>query len=59
MLDPAELRDAESARLAGGDVMRLPQPRLLVIEDDTLHRMMICRVAARAGYAPAGAASLR
>jgi two-component system, chemotaxis family, chemotaxis protein CheY len=33
------------------------QPRLLVIEDDTLHRMMICRVAANAGYVPAGAAS--
>ena len=33
------------------------QPRLLVIDDDNLHRMIICRVAARAGYAPAGAAT--
>ncbi len=33
------------------------KPRLLVVEDDTLHRMMICRVAATAGYVPAGAAS--
>jgi DNA-binding response OmpR family regulator len=32
-------------------------PRLLVVDDDTLHRMIICRVAAKAGYAPAGAAS--
>jgi DNA-binding response OmpR family regulator len=32
-------------------------PRLLVVEDDTLHRMMICRVAANAGYVPAGAAT--
>jgi DNA-binding response OmpR family regulator len=33
------------------------KPRLLVVEDDTLHRMMICRAAAVAGYAPAGAAT--
>ena len=32
-------------------------PRLLVIDDDNLHRMIICRTAAKAGYAPAGAAS--
>jgi DNA-binding response OmpR family regulator len=31
--------------------------RLLVIDDDTLHRMVICRVAAKAGYLPAGAAT--
>ena len=57
MLDPAELRDANRQGSAGGDVMRLPQSRLLVIEADTLNRMMICRVAARAGYAPAGAST--
>jgi DNA-binding NtrC family response regulator len=33
------------------------KPRLLAIDDDNLHRMIICRVAARAGYAPAGAAT--
>jgi CheY-like chemotaxis protein len=38
-----------------GDVT--PRPRLLAIDDDTLQRMVICRVAARAGYLPAGAAS--
>jgi two-component system, chemotaxis family, chemotaxis protein CheY len=32
-------------------------PRLLVIDDDNLHRMIICRAAAKAGYAPAGAAT--
>jgi len=32
-------------------------PRLLAIDGDTLQRMVICRVAARAGYLPAGAAS--
>src|ERR1700684_1034017 len=32
-------------------------PRLLVIDDDNLHRMIICRVAAKAGFLPAGAAS--
>jgi two-component system, chemotaxis family, chemotaxis protein CheY len=31
--------------------------RLLVIDDDYLHRKIICRVAAKAGYAPAGAAT--
>ena len=30
-------------------------PRLLVIDDDYLHRKIICRVAAKAGFAPAGA----
>lgn len=34
-----------------------PPPRLLVIDDDSLHRMIICRAAAKSGYAPAGAAS--
>jgi DNA-binding response OmpR family regulator len=32
-------------------------PRLLVVDDDYLHRKIICRVAAKAGYAPAGAAT--
>jgi two-component system chemotaxis response regulator CheY len=57
MLDPAELRDASRQGSGGDDVMRLSQSRLLVIEADTLNRMMICRVAARAGYAPAGAST--
>ena len=32
-------------------------PRLLVIDDDTLHRMIICRASAKCGYVPVGAAS--
>jgi DNA-binding response OmpR family regulator len=38
----------------------LAQPavlRLLVIDDDNLHRMIICRVAGKAGYLPVGVAS--
>jgi two-component system chemotaxis response regulator CheY len=57
MLNPADLLGAKRQGFVGGDVVRLSQPRLLVIEDDTLHRMMICHVAASAGYAPAGAAT--
>ena len=33
------------------------KPRLLAIDDDNLHRMIICRVADKAGYVPAGAAT--
>jgi two-component system, chemotaxis family, chemotaxis protein CheY len=43
--------------LAGANVAKPARPRLLVIDDDKLHRMIICRVAAKAGYAPAGAAT--
>jgi two-component system, chemotaxis family, chemotaxis protein CheY len=32
-------------------------PRLLVVDDDSLHRMVVCRAAAKAGYLPAGAAT--
>ncbi len=31
---------------------RHTMPRLLVIDDDNLHRMIICRVAAKAGFLP-------
>ena len=41
---------------AAGSVRRAA-PRLLVIDDDNLHRMIICRAGAKAGYLPAGAAS--
>jgi CheY-like chemotaxis protein len=49
-------------QVSGGSPAAAPQaaedsalPRLLVIDDDYLHRKIICRVAAKAGYAPAGA----
>jgi len=35
----------------------LALPRLLVIDSDNLHRMIICRAADKAGYIPAGAAN--
>jgi two-component system, chemotaxis family, chemotaxis protein CheY len=43
--------------LAQAAAARSVLARLLVIDDDNLHRMIICRVAAKAGYLPAGAAS--
>ena len=41
---------------AAGTTQQMP-PRLLVVDDDNLHRMIICRAAAKVGYLPAGAAS--
>jgi CheY-like chemotaxis protein len=32
-------------------------PRIMVVDDDTVHRMVICRVAAKVGYEPVEAAS--
>lgn len=45
------IREGSVAAVAGKTA-----PRLLVIDDDSLHRMVICRAAAKAGYLPAGAA---
>jgi two-component system, chemotaxis family, chemotaxis protein CheY len=53
MLEPGNL--ATSNNINAAEIGA--RPRLLAIEDDTLHRMMICRVAANAGYVPAGAAT--
>jgi two-component system, chemotaxis family, chemotaxis protein CheY len=57
MLEQAELLVPDQDGLAGANVAEPAQPRLLVIDDDTLHRMIICRIAAKAGYSPAGAAT--
>jgi DNA-binding response OmpR family regulator len=35
----------------------LAVPRILVIDSDNLHRMIVCRAADKAGYIPAGAAN--
>ena len=35
----------------------VPAPRLLVIDTDNLHRMIVCRTADKAGFVPAGAAN--
>jgi CheY-like chemotaxis protein len=40
------------------DQSALPAPRVLVIDRDNLHRMIICRAADRAGCVPAGAANI-
>jgi two-component system, chemotaxis family, chemotaxis protein CheY len=55
MLEQPDLTETGQDSLA-----RLAPPatlRLLVIDDDNLHRMVICRVAGKAGYLPVGAAS--
>jgi two-component system, chemotaxis family, chemotaxis protein CheY len=53
----SEVRQDDPAHAAMMRPARSAVPRLLVIDDDNLHRMIICRVAVRAGYLPAGAAS--
>jgi two-component system, chemotaxis family, chemotaxis protein CheY len=57
MLDQAASLVSDRDGLAGANVAKPARPRLLVIDNDKLHRMIICRVAAKAGYAPAGAAT--
>jgi two-component system, chemotaxis family, chemotaxis protein CheY len=59
-LDIVVVEPERSAKAGEQDAAQAPQsdaalPRLLVIDDDYLHRKIICRVAAKAGYAPAGA----
>lgn len=57
MLEQSELPPSGQVNTAPAQAARSETPRLLVIDDDNLHRMIICRTAAKAGYAPAGAAS--
>ena len=57
MLEPAQSLEAEVDGAAVAQAASLGASRLLVIDDDNLHRMIICRVAAKAGYLPAGAAT--
>jgi two-component system, chemotaxis family, chemotaxis protein CheY len=57
MFEQSELRVASQADSTHADGVRRTPPRLLVIDDDNLHRMIICRAAAKAGYVPAGAAT--
>jgi DNA-binding response OmpR family regulator len=49
MLEEVKPTEAEEAGLAAGDAAPVA-PRLLVIDDDHLHCMIICRVAAKAGF---------
>ncbi len=57
MLEPGRSLEANEENLAAAPATPVGTPRLLVIDDDNLHRMIICRVAAKVGYAPAGAAT--
>jgi two-component system, chemotaxis family, chemotaxis protein CheY len=57
MLEQSGLREAGPEDLVRPGAAPSAAPRLLVLDDDNLHRMIICRVAAKAGFLPAGAAS--
>ena len=59
MLEQARLPDLDQEDLAAAGVARPVAPRLLVIDDDHLHRMIICRVAAKAGYTAGRSGKLR
>jgi DNA-binding NtrC family response regulator len=56
MLEQARSFEAdEVSRAPVGETT--PAPRLLVVDDDNLHRMIICRTAAKAGFLPASGSS--
>jgi len=55
MLEQGRPLDSDQMRSSGENAAQPALPRLLVIDDDKLHRMIVCRAAAKAGYAPAGA----
>lgn len=57
MLEQSIFAASDQADLPHASATRAVLPRLLVIDDENLHRMIICRAAAKAGYLPAGAAS--
>ena len=57
MLEQEGLPDSAEDFSALVSTRRRALPRLLVVVDDNLHRMIICRTAAKAGYLPAGAAT--
>jgi DNA-binding NtrC family response regulator len=57
MLEQSEAAAADRQSLVHADLTRTAARRLLAIDDDNLHRMIICRVAAKVGYVPAGVGS--
>ena len=57
MLQHSQPDEAGQGDITDANAARPWSPRLLVIDDDHLHRMIICRVASRAAYVPAGASS--
>jgi DNA-binding response OmpR family regulator len=50
MLEQARLVEADQEDLAATGVAHSAALKLLVVDDDHLHRKIICRVAAKAGY---------
>lgn len=59
---PARTGDGQTTAAPAADGTNSPPlaptgPRLLVVDDDTVHRMVICRIAARAGYDAVAAGS--
>ena len=56
MLEQARVVEANDACAVAAEAAART-PRLLVIDDDHLHCMIICRIAAKAGFAPLAAAS--
>jgi CheY-like chemotaxis protein len=56
----ARIWDGGAVRLTAADAEQsaLPALRVLVVDRDNLHRMIICRAADKAGCVPAGAANL-
>ena len=57
MLERARSPAAGEMDLVASHAAQLALPRLLVVDDDDLHRLIICRVATKAGYAPVEAGS--
>jgi len=57
MLEQMSSLDSDQQGLAVPSMAPTMPLRLLVVDDDNLHRMIICRVASKAGFAPAGAAT--
>jgi DNA-binding NtrC family response regulator len=57
MLEQSPSSAVSREDLTAAETAERVTPRLLVIDDDNLHRMIICRAAAKAGYLPAGAAT--
>jgi len=59
MLDETGRRGSQKQAATRAATASGAKPRLLVIDDDKMHRMIVCRAADRVGYAPAGAATAR
>jgi len=57
MLEPTSEHRSDRDAAAAAERAKPVKPRFLVIDDDKLHRMIICRAADKAGFAPAGAAT--